>query len=162
MNVSIGDIAPDFELYDTRGELWKLSERQGKIVALLFYPGDETIVCTKQMCSIRDNWSKYIDSGAEVIGVSPGTEGEHHAFAAHHNLPMPLLADKDRGVTRIFGSHRIFPVWSTRAVIVIDAKGIVRYRNVMLRAFRPGDDEVLAAIHLAKYDALIDQRVANR
>jgi peroxiredoxin Q/BCP len=161
MKLSIGDVAPDFSLKNTLGESWKLSDKLGKVVALLFYPGDETIVCTKQMCSVRDNWSEYVDTGAEVVGISPGTENEHHAFAAHHSLPMPLLADSDRAITKLFGSHSFLPIWTTRAVVVIDAKGIIRYRNIMVRAFRPGNDEVLAAIHLAKYDALAERRTQS-
>jgi peroxiredoxin Q/BCP len=127
---------------------------------LLFYPRDETLVCTKQLCSVRDNWSKYIETGAEIVGISPGTESEHHQFAVHHSLPMPLLADTNRTITKTYGSHWLLPVWSTRAVVVIDAKGIVRYQNVMFGALRPTDEEVLAAIYLAKYDAIAGRRAA--
>ncbi len=137
-----------------------MSEKLGRVIALLFYPGDETIMCTKQLCSVRDNWAKYIDSGAEVVGISPGSESEHYQFAAHHSLPMPLLADSDREITKTYASHWLLPIWATRAVVVIDAKGIIRYQNIMARVLRPTDDEVLAAIHLAKYDALAQSRVA--
>ncbi|MEJ7708465.1 MAG: peroxiredoxin [Pyrinomonadaceae bacterium] len=150
-----------FTLSDAAGRAWKLSDFRGRIVTLLFYPGDETMVCTKQLCSLRDNWSRYKATGAVVVGISPGTETEHRKFAGHHNLPLPLLTDTDRHVTRIYGSHKLMPIWATRALVVIDAKGVVRHKDVVLRAFRPSDDDVLAAIHLAQYDVLAGRRVAT-
>ena len=159
--VKIGDLAIDFSLFDTAGNRWQLSEKRGQVVALLFYPGNETLVCTKQLCSVRDNWQRYMDTNALVVGVSPGTEGGHYNFAAHHSLPMPLLADKNREITRIYGKHLWMPIWATRAVIVVDAKGYVRYQNIMVRALRPTDDEVIAAIELAKYDKLAERRLST-
>lgn len=159
--IKIGEPSPDFLLLDTAGNKWQLSEKRGQVVALLFYPGNETLVCTKQLCSVRDNWQKYMDTRALVVGVSPGTEGEHYNFAAHHSLPMPLLADKNRGITKIYGKHLWMPIWATRAVVIIDAKGFVRYRNIMMRALRPTDDEVITAIELAKYDNLAERRFSK-
>lgn len=156
--LKVGDLSSDFNLLDTDGKNWKLGEKFGQVVALLFYPGNETLVCTKQLCSVRDNWQKYLDTQAIVVGVSPGTEGGHYNFAAHHSLPLPLLADTNREITQIYAKHLWMPIWATRSVVVIDAKGFVRYQNVMMRAMRPTDDEVIAAIELAKYDKLAERR----
>lgn len=158
--MDIGSASPDFTLFNTKGEEWSLSKNIGSVVVLIFYPGDETIVCTKQLCAVRDNWARYIDAGAEVVAISPGTESEHHQFAAHHSLPMPLLADPGRVVTKMYASHWWMPIWATRAVVVIDAKGAVRFRDIMIRVFRPSDDDVLSEIHLAKYDSLSERRLA--
>lgn len=154
-----GDLSIDFTLFDTNRREWQLHKKLGRVVALLFYPADETLVCTKQLCSVRDNWQKYLDTGAEVVGVSPGTPIDHQKFAENHRLPMPLLADINRLVTQIYGKHWWMPIWATRAVVVIDARGFVRYQNIMVRALRPSDDEILAAIHLAKYDILAASRL---
>ena len=70
----IGQIAPDFELKDESGKTWRLSDHRGKVVALVFYPRDETPVCTKQMCSMRDRWEDYQATGAEVVAISVGSE----------------------------------------------------------------------------------------
>jgi peroxiredoxin Q/BCP len=67
---NLGQMAPAIDLLDGNGQRWKLSGVRGKVVALFFYPGDETPVCTKQMCSERDNWARYQQTGAEVVGVS--------------------------------------------------------------------------------------------
>lgn len=156
----VGQPAPDFTLCNSELQQWHLRDYHGKIIALLFYPQNETLVCTRQLCSVRDNWHKYLESGAEIVGVSPGTEEQHRSFAQHHELPLSLLADYERKITRIYGSHQWLPIWATRAVVVVDAKGIVRYQKIMLRAFRPTDEEVLTAIHLAQYDQLAEHRLS--
>ena len=141
----VGNTAPDFSLKDSDGQTWKLSDRRGKVVALIFYPRDETPVCTKQMCSIRDRWSDYQDTGAEVVAISVASVESHKKFVEHHGLPQRLLAD-DRGeVTRLLNVRSLFG-GSQRAVIVIDENGVIRYRKSVIPFFRPEDDEVIDAI----------------
>jgi peroxiredoxin Q/BCP len=154
----VGEEAQDFILKNVKGEDWRLSDNRGRVVALLFYPRDETLVCTRQLCSVRDRWDEYVATGAEIVGISPGTMESHRLFAEHHNLPIPLLADTDGRVTSEYSQHWLMPNWATRAIIVIDAKGIIRHRKVMLRAFRPKDKEVIAAIWYAQYDLLTKQQ----
>ena len=154
VSVRVGMPAPNFNLPTEKDVEWRLSEQRGKIVVLLFYPGNETLVCTKQLCSVRDNWEDYLKTKATVVGISPGNVEEHLEFSNHHQLPLRLLVDKNRKVTRIYGQHRLYPISLTRAVVVIDAKGIVRTRKIMLRVFRPADGEVLSEIRAARTDAL--------
>lgn len=151
--VKLGANAPDFILPSNLGNEWSLSAHSGQVITLLFYPQDETLVCTKQLCSIRDNWADYLATKAVVIGISPGKIEEHQAFAKKHRLPMPLLVDEGRAVTKIFGKHDWLPISWTRAIVVIDANGIIRQRKVMFRGFRPTDYSVLTAIYQAKTDA---------
>ncbi|MFN2454683.1 MAG: peroxiredoxin family protein [Pyrinomonadaceae bacterium] len=155
--ISVGSPAPDFVLQNERGEAWQLSEKRGEVVALLFYSADETLVCTKQLCAVRDDWASYTATGALVVGISQGTPQAHQQFAAHHALPLQLLADTDGLVTRQYTSGGWMPWWATRALVVVDAKGIIRYRKIMLRVFRPHNDEVLAAIRMAQYDKIINR-----
>jgi peroxiredoxin Q/BCP len=143
--VEVGSRAPDFELKDAHGAAWRLSDYRGKVVALIFYPRDETPVCTKQMCSMRDRWSDYQESGAEVVAVSVGSKESHEKFARRHNLPQRLLADEDGAVARLYNVKSLLG-GSQRAVIVIGPDGIVRHRKSVFPIFRPSDDEVLSAI----------------
>src|SRR3982751_588398 len=92
-DVNVGSQAPDFILKDQDGNEWQLSGHRGRVVVLLFYPGDETPVCTRQMCSVRDNWELYRATGAEVVGISTDTEESHKRFAENRNLPLRLLSD---------------------------------------------------------------------
>jgi peroxiredoxin Q/BCP len=146
-----GKPAPDFALQDGAGAEWRLSDHRGKVVVLLFYPGDETPICTRQMCSVRDRWADYSATGAEVVGVSTNTVDSHKSFAEHHDLPLRLLADADRKVADLYGAQSLIPGKVARSVFVIDADGIIRHRDVRpLGLFRPKDDDVIAAIRKAQ------------
>lgn len=146
----VGAIAPDFTLKDGEGAEWRLRDQRGKVTVLLFYPGDETPVCTKQMCSVRDNWEDYAATGAEVVGISTDTTESHQRFSEHHSLPLRLLSDTGGTVSRAYSATSWLPNRAARAVFVIDAEGFIRYRKVQaLSLFRPKDDEIIAAIHAA-------------
>jgi peroxiredoxin Q/BCP len=147
----VGEAAPDFTLEDGGGREWRLSDRRGQTVVLLFYPGDETPVCTRQMCSVRDNWEEYQATGAEVVGVSTDTVEKHRQFAANRNLPLRLLSDPKGEVSKLYGASSWLPGRSARAVVVIDARGVVRHHKVQpLSLLRPRDAEIIEAIRAAQ------------
>jgi thioredoxin-dependent peroxiredoxin len=148
--MKVGDAAPHFVLKDSDGQEWSLGEHLGKTIVLLFYPGDDTPVCTKQMCSVRDNWDQYTATGAEVVGVSMDSVGSHKSFADKYSLTLRLLSDETGEVTNLYGAKSWLPGRSARAVVVIDKEGKIAYHKVQsLSLFRPKDDEVLEAIRKA-------------
>jgi peroxiredoxin Q/BCP len=123
-----GDPAPDFTLEGTHGR-FTLSDHRGRRVLLLFYPADNTPVCTRQFCSYRDRAGELRDLDAVVVGISSGDVGAKEAFAAEHGLTVPLLADPDRAVARSYGAaNRI--VGTRRAVVLVDADGSVAHHSV--------------------------------
>jgi thioredoxin-dependent peroxiredoxin len=143
--------APDFALPDGNGQQWRLSDQRGKVVVLLFYPGDETPICTRQLCSVRDRWEDYMATGAEVIGISTDSVESHRKFAEHHKLPLRLLSDADGNVSKLYGARSVLPGKVARSVFVIDPKGILRHSDIRpLGLFRPKDDETIKAINAAK------------
>jgi peroxiredoxin len=149
--IKIGHDAPKFSLTDGDGNAWTLSDHKGKPVVLLFYPGDNTPVCTAQMCSVRDHWSEYQATGAEVVGISTDTVESHKGFAEKNQWPLRLLSDPDRKVSEMYDMRSWLPGRSARGVVVIDAAGKVAYLKAQpVSLFKPSDDDVLAAILLAK------------
>jgi thioredoxin-dependent peroxiredoxin len=123
----VGEAAPDFELPGTDGP-FKLSEHRGERVVLLFYPGDNTMVCTKQFCSYRDRAGDFAGLNATVVGISSQDLASHEGFVAKHSLNVPLLADVEKQVARKFDAFSP-RLGVKRAVIVIDEEGIVRHRH---------------------------------
>ncbi len=123
----VGEQAPDFELPGTDGP-FKLSEHRGERVVLLFYPGDNTMVCTKQFCSYRDRAEDFAALNATVVGISSQDLDSHEGFAAKHSLNVPLLADVDKSVARAYSAYSS-RLGTKRAAIVIDEQGIVRDRH---------------------------------
>lgn len=149
--MKVGDRAADFTLKDSNGDSWNLHEHAGKTVVLLFYPGDDTPVCTKQMCSVRDNWSEYQATGAEVVGISTDSVKSHKSFADKYSLTLKLLADEKGEVVDSYDVKSWLPGRAARAVVVIDKNGIIRYHKVQsLSLFRPDDKEILNAIEIAE------------
>lgn len=143
-----GDPAPDFELPGTDGP-FKLSEHRGERVVLLFYPGDETPVCTRQFCSYRDNVDDMASLNATVVGISAQSLDSHERFRDNHGLTVPLLADEDQAVAKAYGARA--PVVGTRrAVVIVDEEGVVRHRHVHALGldFEDADDlrQALAAL----------------
>ena len=126
-NPHVGEQAPDFELPGTEGP-FRLSEHRGERVVLLFYPGDNTLVCTKQFCSYRDRGGDFAALDATVVGISSQDLASHEGFVAKHSLNVPLLADVDKQVARAYDAFSS-RLGVKRAVIVIDEQGVVRHRH---------------------------------
>ncbi len=124
----VGESAPDFELPGTDGP-FKLSAHRGERVVLLFYPGDNTMVCTKQFCSYRDRADDFAALDATVVGISSQSLDSHEAFAAKHGLNVPLLADTDKQVAKTYSAFAPRLGATKRAAIVIDEDGVVRHRH---------------------------------
>ncbi len=149
--MNINTTAPNFTLTDGDGSEWTLSDYKGKTVVLLFYPGDNTPVCTAQLCSVRDHWSEYQATGAEVVGISTDTVESHKGFAEKNQLPLRLLSDADRKVSEMYDMKSWLPGRSARGVVIIDGTGKVAYHKAeAISLFKPSDDDVLAAILLAQ------------
>ena len=123
----VGDAAPDFELEGTDGR-FKLSEQRGRRVVLLFYPGDDTPVCTRQFCSYRDDGDELAALDAVAVGISSQSLGSHRSFSDKHRLNVPLLADEGSAVAKAYGAHRT-PFGTKRAVVIVDEQGVVVHRH---------------------------------
>jgi thioredoxin-dependent peroxiredoxin len=149
--MNIGDTAPDFTLKDGDGNDWTLSDHRGKVVVLMFYPGDDTPVCTREMCSVRDHWSEYQASGAEVVGISTDSVASHEKFSDKYSLPLRLLADEKGEVRDEYGAKSLLPGRTARAEFVIDRQGRIAYETIRpIGLFRPADEDILNAIKAAQ------------
>lgn len=125
-SIEIGSRAPEFKLMGTGGASYSLSQYLGKTVVLVFYPGDNTPVCTKQLCSYNNELEQFANLDAQVVAISSQDVASHEAFSMKHGFKFPLLADTDKQVSADYGVLGLFGL-SRRSIFVIDAKGIVRY-----------------------------------
>ena len=112
---------------------------------LVFYPGDNTPVCTAQLCEYRDGIESFAGLGVTVIGISPDGLESHRNFRSKHDLPFVLLSDPDLEVAKLYGCKSVLGM--KRAVYLIDEQGIVRYVHIeALALFRRRAEELLDAI----------------
>ena len=123
-----GDAAPDFVLEGTEGT-FRLSDQGGKRVVLLFYPGDNTPVCTRQFCSYRDAGDDMSSLDAVVVGISSQSLESHKGFAAKNSLNVPLLADTEKTAAKLYGLTGLFPPGTKRGVVIIGTDGKVAFRH---------------------------------
>ena len=141
----LNEKAPDFCLQGDNGEEFCLSDQAGQRMLLVFYPGDNTPVCTAQLCEYRDGIESFAGLGVSVVGISSDDLESHQAFRNKHDLPFVLLSDPDLEVAKLYGSKGRFGM--KRAVFLVDEEGIVRYVHVeALAVFRRSADELLEAI----------------
>ncbi|MGF1426047.1 peroxiredoxin [Kitasatospora sp. LaBMicrA B282] len=146
----VGTAAPDFTLpgllltgeHAERGE-YRLGAAQGSPLVLVFYPGDNTAVCTKQLCSYTSDLDRFRDLGAAVWAISPQDLDSHESFARRHRLAFPLLADTDRAVAKAFGIA-VPGLGLRRSVFILDADGTVRWRHVALAGLTFQQSDTLA------------------
>lgn len=145
MSIRIGDTAPDFRLEDHQGASFSLSGRSGGLLLLVFYPGDDTPVCTRQLCDYRDGIEQFSGLGVEVVGISRDDPESHRRFRERHQLPFTLLSDPDMRVAAQYGCRGLLGM--KRGVFLIDAALMVRYAHVeSLAVFRRSRDELIEVI----------------
>jgi peroxiredoxin Q/BCP len=156
MGAEVGGPAPDFTLpgsdnTDEGRRDYSLSDYRGRVVVLVFYPGDSTPVCTRQLNAYTEDIDSFNATGAQVLAISPQSVASHDDFSCKQGgFAFPLLADTDKAVGDAYGI--LGPLgFYRRSAFVIDAEGTVRYAHKAVAGltFR-STDELVAAVEAAK------------
>jgi thioredoxin-dependent peroxiredoxin len=134
----VGTLAPDFSLPDQDGKMVTLSALRGRNVVLVFYPGDDTTVCRRQLCEFRDRWAAAQQKNTLVFGVNPQSAKSHVRFQAKCRLPFPLLVDPGQKMGELYHARGLVV---KRTVYLIGPDGRIRYAKRGM----PDPDDVLAA-----------------
>ena len=145
MTLDVGALAPDFTLPSTQGEITLSKQLAAGSVLLVFYPGDDTPVCTKQLCDYRDNLDTFGDLGVQVLGINPQSLSSHERFADKRDLPFPLLSDSDKSICRAYGAIGLLGM-TRRALVLIGTDGRVRWQRSDLPIFHRSAAELRKVI----------------
>lgn len=124
----VGDSAPDFTLEGTEGA-FTLSQHRGQRVVLLFYPGDDTTVCTKQFSAYRDAAEEIAELDAVFVGISVQGMDSKEAFKSKYGLTTPLLADPGGTVSKAYGVYSNRFKVAKRTVFIVDEDGMIAHRH---------------------------------
>jgi len=144
-----GESAPDFSLSDQDGNPFRLSDRAPGWLLLVFYPGDDTPVCTRQLCDYRDGLEQFGDLGVKVVGISGDDAESHRRFRERRKLPFTLLSDPSLEVASAWGCKGL--MGAKRGVFLLDPNNVCRYRHIeSVAVFRRGREELLEAIRAAQ------------
>ncbi len=133
----VGTQAPEFSVADDSGSTVKLSALRGQNVVLVFYPGDDTPTCTRQLCEFRDRWDQAKARNVMVYGVNPRGAVSHSNFRQKHKLPFPLLIDKRQKLGALYKASGLIV---KRTVYLIGPDGVIRYAQ----RGKPAPEDVLA------------------
>jgi peroxiredoxin Q/BCP len=136
--LAVGTAAPDFSVSDQDGARVTLSAFRGKNVILVFYPADDTSICTKQLCEFRDHWTQAQASNTMVFGVNPARSEKHQKFREKCQFPFTLLIDEGQKIAKIYQAGGLFV--PKRTVYLIGPDGNIRYSQ----RGKPSPEEVLA------------------
>ncbi len=141
MSIQLGQQAPEISLYNTEKNKLTLSELKGKNVLLLFFPQSFTGVCTKELCSVRDDINRYNQANAVVLGISVDSIFTQIRFREEQNLNFQLLSDFNKEASAAYGA--LYDNWifdmkgvSKRSAFIIDKEGKIAYAEVLEN---PGD-----------------------
>lgn len=127
----VDSTAPDFTLPSTEGSDVALSSFRGKTnVVLAFFPLAFTGVCTAELCAFTDDYSRFAEVDAEVLGISVDSVPTLREFKAKHKMTLNLLSDFKRDVCRLYGTLLEDPFYSSRAYVIVDKEGLVRWTYV--------------------------------
>ncbi len=139
--------APDFTLpaWTPEGRTTLTLSAQTSPVVLAFYPGDDTPVCTRQLCSYQDDLGMLTGLGAVLWGISAQDLDSHERFATRRGLTFPLLADVDKGVHALYGAKGLM-VLPKRALVVVDARRIVRFHHASQVGLTYQDSDTIARV----------------
>lgn len=138
-------LAPDFRLPSTAGEIHLAERLASGNVLLVFYPGDDTPVCTNQLCDYRDNLGVFTDLGVDVLAINTQGIESHERFARKHDLPFPLLSDTDKEVCRSYGAIGLLGT-TKRMLVLVDRDRRIRWRCTDLPIFRRTTEEIREVI----------------
>ena len=151
--IEVGTPAPEFSLVDTAREVKSLSDFKGRSTVLAFYPGAFTGVCEKELCTFRDSMAELNGLNANVVGISVDAPFSNGAFSERNALQFPLLSDYRREAVEAYGvalpDFAGMPGYTAaqRAVFILDAEGVVRYKWIAENpGIEPNYDEVKAEL----------------
>ena len=155
MPLSAGDRAPDFTLYDSETDAFSLEgARQSGPVVLLFFPGAFTSVCTSELNAVGNDYGRYQEAGATVVGISTDSPFALAEFKKANGFPFRLLSDHDGDVAEAYGAkydNDFTPMKlsrvAKRSAFVVGEDGALRYAEVLENASeQPDFDAVRAAL----------------
>lgn len=131
--LSVGSVAPDFELKDQHGAKVSLSSFKGvKNVVLVFIPFAFTGTCTGELCAIRDDLNDFQNDGVQVLAISCDSMFTQKSFAEQEGYKFPMLADFwPHGATA--KAYEIFNEevgCAMRGTFIIDKTGVIRWAVV--------------------------------
>jgi peroxiredoxin len=147
--LTVGELAPDFELKDQNGQLTKLSDFRGsKNVVVVFYPAAFTSICSGELCTLRDQRVDFVGDDVQLLAISVDPVASLRVFAEQNGFDYPLLSDfwPHGAVSRAYGVFVPERGFATRGTFIVDKEGVLRWSVVNTPGDARSTDEYRAAL----------------
>jgi len=132
MSLKVGDLAPEIVLNDQYGNERSTAKLEKKSLVLIFYPKNNSPICTSQLCAFRDNYKLFNLYNSEIWGINNESVYSHNSFSRNLQIPFPLLSDKENKIGKLYGIKNIFGLNTSRITFVINEKKInLIHENLM-------------------------------
>jgi glutaredoxin-dependent peroxiredoxin len=148
MKIEVGQVAPDFTLFNTEKKEVHLKDQKGSDVLLLFFPLAFTSVCTAELCTVRDSMKDYENLNIKVFGISVDSLYTLAVYKEQQKLNFDLLSDFNKEVSSKYGS--LYPQFgygmkgvSKRSAFLINKDGVIDYAEVLEDAGKLPDFEAI-------------------
>lgn len=148
-----GNEIPEFEANNEKGMVISKRGLLGKKYILFFYPKDDSPGCTKEACSIRDNFRHLKKQGYEIYGISPDTEKKHNKFIDKYELQYSLLADLNKEIITSFG------LWGPKKFMGREITGV--YRTTFIVNEQGQIDKILSKVKTKEHGKQILDAIAE-
>jgi len=144
--LNVGDFIPEFKLQDQNGNWVQVNGKHPNKRLIYFYPKDETFHCTKQACSINNNWDEIVNAKVDVFGISADNTISHKQFESKYNLKFTLLSDLKNNVRKSFGAQQLFGLIPLRVSYLVNEEGMIIYAFSSILAGEKHVEKVLEEI----------------
>ncbi len=147
MEFSNAKKAFDFTLPDQNGNDFTLSEKVGKYLLLVFYPKDDSLICTKQLCNYNNEFETFIENQISIAAISVDSIKSHNSFAKKHNFQFPILSDESKEISDKYEALNIIGL-NKRKLVLVNSNLEILYENSVLPFFYNSADKVISEIKI--------------
>ena len=144
MSLKVGDLAPEIVLNDQYGNERSTAKLETKSLVLIFYPKNNSPICTSQLCAFRNNYKLFNLFNSEIWGINNESVYSHNSFSRNLQIPFPLLSDKENKIGKLYGIKNIFGLNTSRITFVINEKKI----NLIHENLMDSNSHIIKSLHI--------------
>lgn len=143
--MKVGDIVPDFTLPDQNGKDFNIYQNLDRNILLVFYPKDNTLVCSNQLRDYQINIEKFSNFNIQPVAVNIADTNSHKSFCEEINVRFPILSDSDKKVSKLFDAINFLGM-NKRLIVLIGKDRKVKLIRKMLSINYVSSDELIKEI----------------
>ncbi len=149
----LNETAPNFKLKDQNGNEFELYNNLDQKVLLVFYPKDDSPVCTKQLNDYNQNLSEFNALGLKVVGINTEGAKSHSTFCENLKLDFILLSDVDKKVSKLYNAINMFGI-NKRKIVLINTDKKIQFEKSVLPFYYLNSDRIMKEVKAKKMDLL--------